>query len=73
MSLENKTEANFEAMIVEMSEKLQVVNRSIMDPKDYDIAYYEELKSLYDYLMQKGKLSVAETHAFIDELSQYRK
>lgn len=73
MNLEEKSEENLAYIIEEMGKMLQVVNDSIMDPKDYDIDSYHELKSLYDLLKQKGKLTVPETNAFIEELSKYRK
>ncbi|MFD2655288.1 MULTISPECIES: DUF1128 domain-containing protein [Gracilibacillus] len=73
MNLEEKSEENLAHIIHEMGRMLQVVNDSIMDPKDYDLDNYEELKSLYDLLQQKGKLTVAETQAFIAELREYRK
>ncbi|SFL97982.1 Uncharacterized protein YfkK, UPF0435 family [Gracilibacillus orientalis] len=73
MSLEEKSEENLAHIINEMGRMLQVVNESIMDPKDYDINNYDELKSLYDLLKQKGRLTVAETQAFIAELREYRK
>ncbi|WP_138414896.1 DUF1128 domain-containing protein [Aquibacillus sediminis] len=71
--LNEATEENLEFIINELASMLQVVNRSIMDPEDYDISKYDELKSLYDMLKQKGSLSVAETQAFIQELSSIRK
>jgi uncharacterized protein YfkK (UPF0435 family) len=73
LNLEEKSEENLAHIIHEMGRMLQVVNDSIMDPKDYDLDNYEELKSLYDLLQQKGKLTVAETQAFIAELREYRK
>ncbi|SHN15803.1 Uncharacterized protein YfkK, UPF0435 family [Gracilibacillus kekensis] len=73
MNLEERTEENLAHIIHEMGRMLQVVNESIMDPKDYDINKYDELKGLYDLLKQKGKLTVAETQAFIAELKNYRK
>ncbi|WP_208589177.1 DUF1128 domain-containing protein [Gracilibacillus suaedae] len=73
MNLEEKSEENLAHIIHEMGRMLQVVNDSIMNPKDYDLDNYEELKSLHDLLQQKGKLTVAETQAFIAELREYRK
>ncbi|GAE91663.1 hypothetical protein JCM21714_616 [Gracilibacillus boraciitolerans JCM 21714] len=73
MNLEEKSEQNLEYIIYNMGKMLQVVNDSIMNPKDYDLNNYEELKALYDLLKQKGKLTVAEIQAFIAELRQYRK
>ncbi|UOQ85540.1 DUF1128 domain-containing protein [Gracilibacillus salinarum] len=73
MHLEEKTEENLAYIIQEMGRMLQVVNDSIMNPDDYDMKHYDELKELYDLLKQKGGLTVAETQAFITELRQYRK
>ncbi|ARI77507.1 DUF1128 domain-containing protein [Halobacillus mangrovi] len=73
MSLEQPTQENLETIIHDMAEKLQVVNRSIMDPEDYDLAKYEEIKSLHDIIQMKGQLSVSEIQAFVQELGQYRK
>ncbi|TGB04837.1 DUF1128 domain-containing protein [Halobacillus salinus] len=73
MSLEQATEENLAYIIKDMAEKLQVVNRSLMDPEDYDINHYEEIKSLHDIVEMKGQLSVSEIQAFVQELGQYRK
>ncbi|KHE66711.1 DUF1128 domain-containing protein [Halobacillus sp. BBL2006] len=73
MSLEQPTQENLETIIHDMADKLQVVNRSIMDPEDYDLEKYEEIKSLHDIILMKGQLSVSEIQAFVQELGQYRK
>ncbi|MBH0229242.1 DUF1128 domain-containing protein [Halobacillus yeomjeoni] len=73
MSLDQPTQENLEVIINDMAEKLQVVNRSIMDPEDYDLDKYEEIKDLHDIIQMKGQLSVSEIQAFVQELGQYRK
>lgn len=73
MSLETASQENLEYIINEMAERLQVVNRSIMDAEDYDLESYDEIKSLYDIVQMKGQLSVSEIQAFVQELGQYRK
>ncbi|UOQ43082.1 DUF1128 domain-containing protein [Halobacillus salinarum] len=73
MSLEEATTDNLEVLINDMADKLQVVNRSIMDPEDYDLSKYDEIKSLHDVIQMKGQLSVSEIQAFVQELGQYRK
>ncbi|MFC4404610.1 DUF1128 family protein [Gracilibacillus xinjiangensis] len=73
MNSENQTQEKFNQMIEEMGKMLKVVNSSLMDPKDYDFEKYDEIEELYDLLNHKGKLTVAETNAFIDELKKYRK
>ncbi|MBM7552781.1 DUF1128 domain-containing protein [Thalassobacillus pellis] len=73
MSLNEPTQENLETIINDMADRLQVVNRSIMDPKDYDLKNYDEIKSLHDMVKTKGQLSVSETQAFVQELGAYRK
>ncbi|MGP4059796.1 DUF1128 domain-containing protein [Halobacillus litoralis] len=73
MSLEEANQENLEIIINDMAEKLQVVNRSLMDPEDYDLNKYEEIKSLHDIIEMKGQLSVSEIQAFVQELGHYRK
>ncbi|MBN9652817.1 DUF1128 family protein [Halobacillus litoralis] len=73
MSLQEPNQENLETIINDMAEKLQVVNRSLMDPEDYDLNKYEEIKSLHDIIEMKGQLSVSEIQAFVQELGQYRK
>lgn len=73
MSLNEPTKENLAIIINNMANQLQVVNRAIMDPEDYNLDKYDELKALHDMIEQKGQLSVAETQAFVQELSAYRK
>ncbi|MCT1904169.1 DUF1128 domain-containing protein [Oceanobacillus sojae] len=73
MQLEQPSMENMEYMLQELAEKLQVVNRSIMDAEDYNIDKYEDLKWMYDMVMSKGRLSTSETQAFINELAAIRK
>jgi uncharacterized protein YfkK (UPF0435 family) len=73
MGLETPTKENLKVILDELAEHLNVVNRIIMDPKDYDLDKYDELKMMYDMVKQKGRLSTSETQAFIDELRSVRK
>ncbi len=73
MSLEVASEENMKILLEELADKLQVVNRTIMEPEDYDLEKYEDLKFMYDMVVQKGRLSASETQAFIEELSLIRK
>lgn len=74
LNLEKKSEENLAFIVTEMGKKLQVANAdSLMNPDDYRLDSYNELKSLYELLVSKEKLTVSETHAFIDELRNHRK
>ncbi len=73
MKLEEATKENLAFILDELSERLSVVNRSLMDPEDYDLEKYNDIKFMYDMVKQKGQLSSSETQAFIEELRNVRK
>ncbi|MDY0405912.1 DUF1128 family protein [Virgibacillus sp. 179-BFC.A HS] len=73
MNLEVATKENLQYMLEKLAIKLQVINRSIMDVNDYDLDKYDDLKFMYDIVMQKGTLSASESQAFLDELRSVRK
>lgn len=73
MNLDKPSTENLQYILDTLAEKLDVANRSLFDPKDYDIDKYDTLKSMYDMIVFKGKLSGPEIHAFMDELRNVRK
>jgi uncharacterized protein YfkK (UPF0435 family) len=73
MNLEKPTKENLAYLLNDLAERLSVVNRAIMDARDYDLSKYEDIKFMYDMVVQKGKLTALENQAFIDELSKVRK
>lgn len=73
MDLSIQSEENLAFILQELGKKLGIVNQIIIKPEDYDINRYDDLKDLYDMVIQKGKLTVSETEAFIDELRSVRK
>lgn len=73
MKLEQASEENLSILLNGIADRLVVVNRSIMQPEDYQIEKYDDIKFLYDHIESKGQLSVSETEAFIQELANYRK
>ncbi|WP_404452577.1 DUF1128 domain-containing protein [Virgibacillus necropolis] len=73
MNLEQPSEENLKNMLDELADRLKVANRSLLDPEDYDLEKYDDIKFMYDMVVQKGHLSASETQAFIDELRSVRK
>src|SRR5699024_9344389 len=73
MNLTQPTEENLKYILEQLSKKVDVANKIVLDPKGYDLAKYEDIKLMYDVLMKKDKLSASETQAFIDELRKVRK
>lgn len=73
MNLEIPSNENLSVLLNELADRLKVANRALLDPEDYDLSKYEDLKFMYDMVVQKGHLSASETQAFIDELRSVRK
>jgi uncharacterized protein YfkK (UPF0435 family) len=73
MDLEKATKENLSYILEDMAERLSVVNRALLDPEDYDLSKYEDIKFMYDVILQKGSLTAFETQAFIEELRNVRK
>lgn len=73
MSLEEANRENLNIMIETLADKMQVVNRSMLNADDFDMDHYYDIKELYDIVQMKGQLSVSEIQAFVSELSNYRK
>lgn len=73
MDLTNKSADNLAFILKDMTKRLSVANHGLFDPDDYDLEKYDELKDLYDMILKTGKLSIMETQAFVEELSNIRK
>lgn len=73
MNLNEPTQENLKYILNELADRLDIANRILVDEKDYDINRYEDLKFMYDVVVQKQQLSINEKHAFIDELRSVRK
>lgn len=73
MDLQEATEKNLAFMIEKMADKLQIINRSLLEPEDFDIQAYQDIKNIYEMIHNKPTISVSEIHAIIDELSKFRK
>lgn len=63
---------NLNLLLEGLAEKLDVANRIMFDEKFYRLDQYDDLKFLYDHIMQIDSLSPAEVQAFIDELRSIR-
>lgn len=73
MNLDQPTFENLQFIMKDLAGRLNVVNRALLDPEDYDLDKYADLKFMHEVIVQKGHLSPAETQAFIEELRKTRK
>lgn len=72
IDLQVASQKNLVIILNHLAEKLDVANRLIFDEKFYTLDHYEDLKFLYDHIMQIDRLSASEVTAFIDELQSIR-
>lgn len=72
IDLQVASEKNLHFLLQGLAEKLDVANRIMFDEKFYRLDQYDDLKFLYDHIMQIDSLSPAEVQAFVDELRSIR-
>ncbi|HZW67386.1 MAG TPA: DUF1128 family protein [Pseudogracilibacillus sp.] len=72
IDLQVASEENLSFILNGLAEKLDVANRLMFDEKFYRLDQYNDLKFLYDHLMQQASLSPSEVQAFVDELRSIR-
>lgn len=72
MDLKVASQENLKILLDELADRLNVVNRGLLDAEDYDINKYDDLKLMYDIIKKKGQLSTLETQAFVEELGSIR-
>lgn len=73
MNLSEANQTNLAYLLEKIGQKLDVANTSLLDPEDYNINKYQQLKWLYDYVVDKSVISISEKEAFIEELAVIRK
>lgn len=73
MNLSEANQKNLAYMLDIIGKQLDVANLSLLDPEDYNIDKYDDLKWLYDFVVNKNNISIAEKEAFIEELATIRK
>lgn len=72
IDLQTASEKNLNLLLDGLAEKLDVANKIMFDAKFYRLDQYDDLKFLYDHIMQIDKLSPSEVQAFVDELRSIR-
>lgn len=72
INLQVASEKNLSFILNKLAEKLDVANKIVFDEKYYSLNNYDDLKFLYDHVMQADKLSPSEVVAFVDALREIR-
>jgi len=73
LNLCEKSAENMEYMIKKITEKLNMINISAVQPTHFNVNMYEDLKEIYDHVMKKNIFSPSEMQAIAEELGNLRK
>jgi uncharacterized protein YfkK (UPF0435 family) len=72
MDLSLKNKENMEFMLEEIKKKLQLVNKDVIQSKQFSEAKYDELKELYELVMKMKSFSLKEIEGILAELKGMR-
>ncbi|WLR42499.1 DUF1128 domain-containing protein [Bacillus carboniphilus] len=73
MDLSQKSIENITIMIDKIVEKLNVLNMGVIKPESFDEDMYDDLKDLYEMVINKKQISPSEMQAIVEELGKLRK
>ncbi|MEB3102200.1 DUF1128 domain-containing protein [Ferviditalea candida] len=73
MDLTKKNEENMAFMIEQIKKKLKVVSVSAIRPEHFDVELYEDIKDIFEVVMEKDNFSISEVEAIASELGRLRK
>lgn len=74
MDLDKPSKENIIYMIDAIKGHLKLVNAGLIDPDDYELDQYEEIKDLYTMVeRKKGNLTMMELDGILAELGDLRK
>lgn len=61
-----------EEMITEIRQKLNIVNKALIDPDKFKEANHDEIKEIHQFVTSKDSFSPSEVIAIADALGQLR-
>lgn len=73
MDLSVKNWQNMEFMLEKILEKLKLINSEVVKPDNFHEDQYDDLYTLYQYIMKRTNFSPSEVQALAEELGKLRK
>ena len=73
MDLSQATQENVEYMVDAIKKKLKMATGAAIKPSHFNVDQYEDIKDMYDMIINKPHFSIAEMEAIVQELGQMRK
>ncbi|MBE0336817.1 DUF1128 domain-containing protein [Paenibacillus sp. 23TSA30-6] len=72
MDLSVPSHANIEHMIESIKTKLRMASGAAMQSSAFSLEQYEDLRDVYDMVINKPNLSISEVEAIVSELGRLR-
>ncbi|BCG61022.1 DUF1128 domain-containing protein [Paenibacillus sp. URB8-2] len=73
MDLSNPTQSNVEYMIECIKTKLKMASAAAMQSSAFSLDKYEDIRDIYEVVMDSDRLSIAQVEALVSELGRLRK
>ncbi|WP_054948894.1 DUF1128 domain-containing protein [Numidum massiliense] len=72
MNLQEATSENMAFMITDLKKRLKTVNDSLINPDDFRLEDYAELRDIYELVAKRESLSMMEIEGILTELRELR-
>lgn len=72
MDLSVSSIENIQFMIDGICKKLNMASGGLIKPEHFDIQRYEDIKDIYDIIMNKENISISEMEAIATEIGKMR-
>ena len=70
---EAKTQAQVELMIESIKDRLKMATAQAMQASALSVEQYDDIKDIYDIVMNKTQFSISEMEALVSELGKLRR
>lgn len=73
MDLSQKSSENVQFMVEEIKKKLKMATGAAIKPTHFNEEQFEDIKDIYEMIMNKSNISISEMEAIVSELGKLRK
>ncbi|MGZ9587292.1 DUF1128 domain-containing protein [Paenibacillus marinisediminis] len=70
---QEKTQAQVEIMIEEIKSRLKMATAQAMQASAFSVEQYDDIKDIYDIVIEKTSFSISEMEALVSELGKLRR
>jgi uncharacterized protein YfkK (UPF0435 family) len=73
MDLSVKSDENVQYMIEEIKKKLKMATGAAIKPTHFGEDQYEDIRDIYELIMNKNNISISEMEAIVSELGRLKR